>query len=78
MDSTELIKIVIEVAIGLIAFFAVHTMNAIRKSIDDTRRSVDALNVKVAHIIEKTTWHEKTIEVHDERIRILEKRGGDQ
>ena len=75
MDSSETIRLVIEIAMGLIAFFAVHVMSGIKKSIDDTRKSVDDLNVKVAHIIEKTMWHEKTIEAHDGRIRTLEKRG---
>lgn len=72
MNSQELIKIVMEIAIGLIGFFGVHIMAGIKRSIDETRKSVDALNVKVAHIIEKTAWHEKTIDSHDNRLRNLE------
>ena len=41
----------------------------------DMKTSVDKLNTSVATIIEKSIWHERQINQHDERIRSLETKG---
>ena len=40
--------------------------------------SVEELNIKMAVLIEKTAYHEKELEKHDNRIGALENRGGNQ
>lgn len=42
---------------------------SVLKSLKD---SVDELNIKVGSIIEKTAWHEKELERHNQRIDRLE------
>lgn len=39
----------------------------------DLKKSMENLNEKIATIIEKTLWHEKAIEEHSERIKLLER-----
>jgi len=36
------------------------------------KNSIDVLNERVAVIIEKTAWHERAIEEHNNRLRDLE------
>ena len=72
IEQSEVLRVITEIIMGVIGFFAISTLSSIKKSIDEARKSVDELNLKVAKIIEKTAWHEKTIEIHDERIRVLE------
>lgn len=43
------------------------------KILASLKNSVDELNKQVAIIIEKTTWHEKWLERHDDEIRTLKK-----
>lgn len=38
-------------------------------------KSIDTLNQNMATVAEKTTWHEKTLERHDDRIGTLERKG---
>jgi hypothetical protein len=59
-------------ALGAIGFFAVTVLNDIRKSIDETKKSVDELNLKVAIVIEKTANHERQLEMHTGEIRELQ------
>lgn len=41
------------------------------------RGSIESLNAQLATIIEKTTWHQKELDRHEERIHALEsKKGG--
>jgi len=54
---------------GLIAGSVVYGVNALSK----LRDSIDELNSKIAVILEKNIWHERELEDHDERIRVLER-----
>jgi hypothetical protein len=36
------------------------------------RTSIESLNAKLERIIEKTDWHGKELDKHDERLRRLE------
>ena len=42
------------------------------KILSDLEKSVESLNLKVGVIIEKTSQHEKQIDMHDNRLRRLE------
>jgi hypothetical protein len=56
------------------AFYAVMT-GAVTISVSILAKlytSIEHLNQKIAIIIEKTSWHEKVIEDHDDRLKQLE------
>jgi uncharacterized protein YoxC len=78
MSSPETYRLALEIVMGIIGFFAISTLNSIRQSIDDAKKSIDELNIKMAHIIEKTAFHEKTIISHDQRLRGLENKRGNE
>jgi hypothetical protein len=40
------------------------------------RSSIESLNQQIAKTIEKTAWHEKELDKHEDRIHRLETRGG--
>jgi hypothetical protein len=73
MEQAEVFRIVTEIVLGMIGFFAVTTLNGIKKSIDETRHSVDELNVKFAKIVEKSEWHEKHLSDFEDRLMVVEK-----
>lgn len=50
---------------GLLAGAAVYGVNVL----SSIKNSVNELNAKIAIIIEKTAWHEKWLEKHDEEIK---------
>lgn len=54
---------------GLIAGAVVYGVNALSK----LRDSIEELNSKIATILEKNIWHERALEDHDDRIRVLER-----
>lgn len=56
------------------AFYALLTGSIIYlvAVIDNLTKYVKELSEKMGIIIEKTTWHEKTLDDHDERLRTLE------
>lgn len=54
------------------AVYAASAVKDIKKTFGKVQVSIETLNQNVAVIIEKTTWHEKTLEKHDERLRELE------
>ena len=53
---------------GIIGGSSVYAVNVL----SDLKSSIEKLNERVAVIIEKTAWHEKQLEKHDERINNLE------
>lgn len=69
------IRDLVDVAVALVGFFGVWVLKSIQHSIEETRKSVDELNIKVATVIEKTAYHEKQLDDHGERIKDLEKGG---
>lgn len=50
--------------VGFAALFAVNILSGLRRSVDD-------LNNKIAIIIEKTIWIEKTLDRHQDEIERL-------
>lgn len=40
--------------------------------LSDLEKSVEGLNIKIATVIERTSNHEKQIDMHDNRLRRLE------
>lgn len=44
------------------------------KVLTQMRKSLDRLNEKVATIIEKTAWHQKELDRHDQRLSLIEER----
>lgn len=54
---------------SLLSFCAVYVTGTLSK----LRESIDSLNAHIATLLEKTSWHEKQIERHDEKISNIEK-----
>ena len=52
------------------ALYVAGTLRGMKSSIED-------LNVNVARVIEKTTWQEKELSDHNERIKVLEQKKGE-
>jgi len=58
------------------AFYGIISLSAIMgiKILTQLRDSIDKLNIKVARILEKTSWHEKELDNQNKRINKLEER----
>lgn len=58
------------------AFYGIISLSAIMgiKILTQLRDAIDKLNIKVARILEKTSWHEKELESQNKRINKLEER----
>lgn len=74
MEITQIIEIVIGSCLTIIGFFVARTIEKLENTLHDVATSVEELNTKVAVVIEKTMNHEKSIDDHDERIRLLERK----
>jgi uncharacterized protein YoxC len=74
MELTQIIEIVIGTCLTIIGFFVARTIEKLESTLHDVATSVEELNTKVAVVIEKTMNHEKSIDDHDERIRLLERK----
>ena len=67
IDYNQLIQWVFFGVVGFAAVFAVNVLQSLKNS-------VEQLNEKIAIIIEKTVWIEKTLDKHQKEIeRIYEK-----
>lgn len=53
------------------AYLAVYTMNGFKDSLENLKDSVIELNKNVATVIEKTAWHEKVLDRHEEELNNL-------
>lgn len=72
MASGQIFEIVIGAVIAIIGFFVARTIGKIEETMEKINVSVNELNTKVAVVIEKTGYNERSIEDHDGRIRLLE------
>lgn len=64
MDFNQFVQWVFYGVIGFASVFAVNILSGLRRSIDD-------LNNKIAVVIEKTVWIEKTLDLHHKEIEKL-------
>lgn len=64
MDFSQFVQWVFYGVIGFASVFAVSVLSGLRRSVDD-------LNSKIAIIIEKTVWIEKTLDRHQDEIERL-------
>ena len=74
VDSNQILTTAVDVVLAIVGFLGVSVLKYIKTSIDDTKKSVDELNIKVATVIEKTANHEKQLDAHNDRIIHLEQK----
>ena len=56
---------------GLLAGVFIWGVQVMRDAITRLNDSVEKLHIKVAEVIEKTSWHEKWLERHEDDIKEL-------
>jgi len=66
VEFTQFVQWVFYGVIGSATVYGVSILASLKNSINE-------LNKQIAIVIEKTTWHEKWLERHDDEIRILKK-----
>lgn len=64
MDFAQFVQWVFYGVVGFAALLAVNILSGLRRSVDD-------LNNRIAIIIEKTIWIEKTLDRHQDEIERL-------
>jgi len=72
VELSQLVTWIMEGIITTGAVYIASMVGDIKRTFSELKDSVETLNKNVAVIIEKTAWHEKTLEKHDERLRGLE------
>lgn len=70
-ENTEFFNRIIEWSFfGMVSVIGTGFLRAMRK----LNQGVSDLNAKIAAILEKTHHHERTLEKHDERITVIERK----
>lgn len=73
MDLTQIILLIIGTCLAVIGYFVAKTIDKMEKTIEGVADSISTIKTNMAVLMEKQSSNEKSIEDHDDRIRIFER-----